>query len=422
MKALILLLFPLYSFSQGIILNEISNGTSGSKEFFEFLVVGSASNPLSPVNLTDWIFDDNNGDFDASVSTGVARGHYRFTSSFPIVNPGDIIVIYNTADINTNLPPDDINDSNGDGVYIIPITSTLLERCTSLPSSTSGPLYSPCIYTSSITQTWNQIGLRNGGDAAQIRDPNYVFYHGFSYGDVNQNFPTFPLVFGGGSSFRVRRGNGRNRNYFLDCSDWTIRSNYARGDAINDTPGLPNTVDNGKLINNIKTGNFDYTNLANLNNCADIILANGINIKGKLNDGLVKIEWDYKNENQYELEISTSGINFFTLDDNIKNGTYHYNQEFTELYYRIRIKETDKYSRTIVLRKNFKNCIVYPNPVNEFLYININFNNIKIFDMLGNEILSSKSNKINVSHLPTGNYIIEIKKDQNIFRKKITKN
>ncbi len=182
---LFVLLFTLNnSYSQGLIINEISNGTSGTKEFIELLVVGSSSQPTGLVDIRNWVFDDNNGGFEASTGAGVASGHYIFSNSTPPVPIGSIIVIYNNGDINDNMISDDPLDSNNDFVYVFPINSIYLERCTGAPSSTIGTSYTPCTYTSVTTQTWNSIGLRNGGDATQVRKPDYSFYHGFSYGDV----------------------------------------------------------------------------------------------------------------------------------------------------------------------------------------------------------------------------------------------
>lgn len=65
----ILFLFPVCGFAQvpaggGLIVNEINQGT-GIKEFIEFLVLGDPSDPCANVNLTGWVFDDNDGSFEA---------------------------------------------------------------------------------------------------------------------------------------------------------------------------------------------------------------------------------------------------------------------------------------------------------------------------------------------------------------------
>jgi hypothetical protein len=64
----------------GIIINEFSNGPSGTKEYMEFLTVGC---PGQTVDIRGWIFDDNNGDFSGGPTTGIgiALGHSRFSMS-----------------------------------------------------------------------------------------------------------------------------------------------------------------------------------------------------------------------------------------------------------------------------------------------------------------------------------------------------
>ncbi len=102
--------------SQGIIINEISNGTSGTKEFIEFLVVGSHAQPIGLVSLRNWVFDDNNGDFEASTGTGVAAGHYRFTALLPPIPIGSLIVVYNSSDVNLSRSRSMGSDSIGSRV------------------------------------------------------------------------------------------------------------------------------------------------------------------------------------------------------------------------------------------------------------------------------------------------------------------
>ncbi|MGB5462138.1 MAG: hypothetical protein WBM92_02125, partial [Aureibaculum sp.] len=102
----------------GLMVNEASNGeTTGAKEWVEFLVVGDQLSPTTPVDLTGWIFDDNNGDFESASGTGVSSGYVKFTSLYNAVPPGSLIVIYNVADKDPLIGADDPTDSNGDGIY-----------------------------------------------------------------------------------------------------------------------------------------------------------------------------------------------------------------------------------------------------------------------------------------------------------------
>ncbi|HNJ90852.1 MAG TPA: hypothetical protein PLT99_15330, partial [Chitinophagales bacterium] len=87
---LLLLFIPVFGFAQvpaggGLIVNEINQGT-GLKEFMEFVVLGDPLNPCANVDLTGWVFDDNNGTFETcGTGVGIASGHYRFTSCYNAV-------------------------------------------------------------------------------------------------------------------------------------------------------------------------------------------------------------------------------------------------------------------------------------------------------------------------------------------------
>ena len=85
--AFALLTFNFFSLQaqSGLVVNEISQGSLGSREFAELVVVGD---PCSTVDIRGWIVDDNNGIFtecgpnpnDGALSGyGIAAGHIRFS-------------------------------------------------------------------------------------------------------------------------------------------------------------------------------------------------------------------------------------------------------------------------------------------------------------------------------------------------------
>lgn len=404
------------SYSQGLIINEMSNGTSGTKEFIELLVVGSSSQPTGLVDIRNWGFDDNNGDFEASTGAGVAAGHYRFTSSTPPVPIGSIIVIYNNGDINDNMVSDDPLDSNNDFVYIFPINSIYLERCTSTPSSTVGASYTPCTYTSITTQTWNSIGFRNGGDAAQVRKPDYSFYHGFSYGDVLNPYPTFPIEFGSKPSFNVITGSGTGRNYYLDCGDWTEQTNYNRGDAIFDTPGLPNTNNNQNLITNIRMGVFDYDNLSEPTNCfATILNENSIGFNANRINKKVRVSWDTLKEiKDYILEKSYNGYDFTSIYYGPQNN-YIDKLDFHN-YYRLKLTDfSDEiiYTNVVYIEgEKLTEMAVYPTIIDKYIRVETQVEDIyfHVYSATGLVVMSNKlnGNIINVNSLPNGVYFLRL--------------
>jgi hypothetical protein len=404
------------SLSQGLIINEISNGTSGTKEFMEFLVVGSSTQPTGSIDISNWVFDDNNGDFEASTGAGVAAGHYRFTNLTPLVPIGSIIVVYNNGDVNDNMIADDPLDSNNDHVYVYPINSPYLERCTSTPSSTVGTSYTPCTYSSIVTQTWNSIGMRNGGDATQVRKPDYSFYHGFSYGDVLNPYPIFPVEFGSKPSFNVITGSGTGRNYYLDCGDWTEQSNYNRGDAIFDTPGLPNTGNNLNLITNVKMGTFNYDNLGDPVNCAPVILnENSIKFRADKLGKNVEISWDtIKEIREYALEKSNNGYDF----DIIYTGFQNRHTDKLELhnYYRLKLIDSSDdftYTNTIYLEGEKEAQIaIYPRLAYDFIRIETETEIITcfVYSTSGQKVLSAtlSDDILKINDLHPGLYFLRI--------------
>ena len=249
--------------AQGIIVNEASNGDSGSREYFEFVVVGvDAGDACGAVDLRGWIFDDNNGDFSGGPTSGegIASGHARFAnvavwSSIPM---GSIMLVYNPLDVNTSitLPPDPY-DANGDSVYVIPLDNPNLEFCSQSPTTPSSSsdsytcsTYLPFLATGAI-RNWNSIQLRNAGDAAQTRMPNGAYFHGISYGSGGG------LGTGGPDGIHIGNSAGDGSVFFLDNgvdSIWTNPANYSRDNVANgaETPGAPNSLANARWINQIR--------------------------------------------------------------------------------------------------------------------------------------------------------------------------
>jgi hypothetical protein len=440
MKNFIYLFLFLSSFvySQGMIVNELSNGSAGNQEYYELVVVGSSLNPTGLVDLGGWIIDDNNGDFEGTVTTGIATGHIRIKPGFlSSVKPGSIIVIYNKAEL---MLTDDPTDSDGDCVYIIPINNVALDNNNTNPSTTN-PNYIPSLY--GALQSWIRIGLRNDGDVGQVRKPNGTFYHGFSYGDVISPFPNFPLELGGGSSFNVITGSGTGKNYFFNCGSFTTPSNFSRGVVpTNETPGQPNNNQNRYFINSLRTGTYNYSNLSDINNCGTssslvdcstilpikISYFNGEKIN---NEGY--IQWsieDLTELNYIDLEVSSNGYDFNKITTILPEGLfYEYfdNLLYENNYYRLKIVNFDNtffYSNIIVIENNNQSDIViYPNPNDGIININTSFkiNKITIINYLGvtvfNEI--NPDNKIILPHIYNGTYFCVLEHDKGVIYQKI---
>ena len=410
MRNIFLCLFVLIKsiiFGQGLIINEISNGSSGNQEYYELVVIGSQSNPFNNVDLGGWIIDDNNGSFEASLSTGVATGHIRIKPGYlSSVKPGAIILIYNSAEL--FYTPDPL-DANGDCIYFIPINDICLDNNNSIPS-TSNLNYSPATYGAS--QLWSRIGLANNGDAAQVRKPDGTFFHGFSYGDVLSPFPLFPSELGGTTSFNVLTGSGLGRNYFFNCGSFTSQSNYLRGSSPgNETPGLPNNDFNKYFLNAVRNGYYDYSNLNNSINCGVSTTLDPcfitlpielISFNGNEYNNQSKINWEVfstDNELSFEIERSYNGVDFESIGTVIGNPNMSW-YEFIDInprkenYYRLKIKTENETLISHLIYVNIKkmeDISFYPNPIKNGEVLRFGGDNkvdrIRLYDIFGRCIL-----------------------------------
>ena len=250
----ILLLYPLVGYSQ-LIINEVSQGPSGSKEYVEFMVLGSGCN--SCVDIRGWIFDDNNGWHDSPIGTGqgIAPGCMRFSydAQWACVPAGTMIVIYNSSDPNGSLPADDPTDANNDCVYIIPSnTTTLIDYNSTEPNNTS--LIDYASITFSPGGSWTTTSMNNSNDSYQIIDPNNTSAPYFSIGWGN-NDEMQDVYFSGSAS-----GNVMYMTNSVDDDPFNS-ANWVSGDANSEqTPGAPNNAANATWIAGLS------------NNCSPVLL------------------------------------------------------------------------------------------------------------------------------------------------------
>ncbi len=239
--------------SAPIIINEVSNGSGGSKEYVELLVVGDGS--CNNVDIRGYIIDDNNGDFSNTSSgyssSGIAGGHIRFAfvSQWSSVPVGSIILLYNAGDKNPSITlADDPTDSDADKVYVLPHTDSSLEGVSVLPVAASDSLhshYSPSQHTYG-SASWSYLALYNSRDAIQIRYPNGTYCHGVSYGGSS-------YMTGGPDDLRLRPYSSSKKAFFFNSGDFTDSANFDYDNVSNgvETPGYVNNIDNESFINNI---------------------------------------------------------------------------------------------------------------------------------------------------------------------------
>lgn len=238
-----------------LVINEVSNGPSGVKEYVELLVVGTPSGCTQQcVDLRGWILDDNNGYFASGSGTGIAQGHMRFANdpTWACVPIGTLIVVYNDGDRNSSIPADNLTGANC--TYIVPASSALFEKNASTPVVNGSMAYGGP-YTSG--GNWaNTQGLSNTDDSYQVRDPNNlsVPYHAVSYG----NNTTTPIIyFSGGAGGDVMYMNNSVSNDPFVQANWTKAPVSGAG---NETPGAPNNAANATWIHSLN------------NNCTPLVV------------------------------------------------------------------------------------------------------------------------------------------------------
>lgn len=233
--------------SAQLIINEFSQGNSGNREYIELVVVGTRTcSGDSCIDIRGWIIDDNNGWFGAGTGQGIAIGHMRFSNApnWSCVPYGSIILLYNSGDKNPSITQaDDPTDANGDHVYIVPSTSTLLEHSSTTPASPSSLTYTyPATATYIPGGDWSTVGLANTGDAVTVVSPANLgaAVHSIAYGSVSNS----------GAAVIYKATSGGGRNYFLSSGLYTSAADYTVGNApADETPGAPNNPANTTWIN-----------------------------------------------------------------------------------------------------------------------------------------------------------------------------
>ena len=188
------IVIPTRLFSQSLIINEVSQGPTGSKEYVELLVIpGVNYNPCiagtNCLDLKNWIIDDNNGYFSngPSVGEGVAGGCIRFANNsfWNCIPVGTLIVIYNDADLNASLPAQDLSMLDNNCRLVIPVSSTLFDKHATSPSTGTGQNYPLAGFVAG--GNWNNIGMANTDDSFQIYSSGNYFVpvHSVSWGNNN---------------------------------------------------------------------------------------------------------------------------------------------------------------------------------------------------------------------------------------------
>ncbi len=258
-----------------LVVNEISQGTGGTKEYIEFVVNGTRTCSKSSADLRNWIVDDNNGWLGSGVGQGIAAGCLRFANdaNWSNVPYGSIILLYDDANKNSSISlPDDPTDANNDLVYIVPVSSLLIEKNTTSPTVPSSPTYTYPTTGFTPGGDWSLIGLANFGDGVITVAPTNLTLSCFSFGYGTISNPAAATV------YISTAGSGRvyylSDNLFTTSSSWIVGNGSA-----DETPGMANSALNAQWITDLKQtsgGIIAQNQITNLQGCGNLSF-NGVN-------------------------------------------------------------------------------------------------------------------------------------------------
>lgn len=192
------------SFTKSVIINEFSQGASGSKEWVELLV-------LKVADLRGYAVADRSGTYTT----------FGNVATWAAVPAGTLIVIYNTADRDTVLPADDTDPAGGS--MIVPFNNAAL--------FTAG--------------TWT--GLSNsasGNELVEIRDAAAAWVDGVSFNTNATHSPDLGTV--GGGTAAAFTGDTEGSAELL--ANWTKPAAAAA------TPGAGNGGANTTFVTTLRSG------------------------------------------------------------------------------------------------------------------------------------------------------------------------
>lgn len=165
--------------------------------------------------------------------------------------------------------------------------------------------------------------------------------------------------------------------------------------------------------------------------------------KGKAANDLNLLEWStLSEENVSHFEIQKLEANQWKTMGRVEAA--HFSSDLQEYafedydyqtldYYQLQIIDFDEavdFSEVILIERNAteKDILkVYPNPTQDYVYLSSNSNlqidEIRLFDALGNQILSYENfnDQLDITNLASGVYYLEVHSNQQTFIKKITK-
>ncbi len=375
---IILYSLPFNLISQSVVVNEMSQGSGGGKEWVELLVVDNS------VDIRGWQLGDNDDGIWHSIAE--FSNHKNWSS----VASGTIIVIYNSGDVDATITAAGGEDTDfADKSVIIPVNNSTYVLDIGPWGGTSGAFANT-----------------DGDDTAAIRDSNDVIIH-----DMAISHPTATVSAPG--SAKVKSYSGNTTDGISDNTNWIVASSSAG------TPGSGNGGDNSTWIDSSLPVELSSWSAYSANGQVKLAwttvseyenLGFFINRRQSGVDGLVEVA-SFVNHTQLQGHGSTAARNNYTyIDKNVDVGkTYYY--QLSDVDYKSRVTHHSEIHVTVSTEEqDLKPAIMelysaYPNPFNPSVKLSFSLResvdalSLTIFNMQGHHIRTLASG----AH-PPGNY------------------
>ena len=375
---IILYSLPFNLFAQSVVVNEMSQGSGGGKEWVELLVVDNS------VDIRGWQLGDNDDGIWHSIAE--FSNHEDWSS----VASGTIIVIYNSGDVDATITAAGGEDTDfADKSVIIPVNNSTYVLDIGPWGGTSGAFANT-----------------DGDDTAAIRDSNDVIIH-----DMAISHPTATVSAPG--SAKVKSYSGNTTDGISDNTNWIVASSSAG------TPGSGNGGDNSTWIDSSLPVELSSWSAYSANGQVKLAwttvseyenLGFFINRRQSGVDGLVEVA-SFVNHTQLQGHGSTAARNNYTyIDKNVDVGkTYYY--QLSDVDYKSRVTHHSEIHVTVSTEEqDLKPAIMelysaYPNPFNPSVKLSFSLResvdalSLTIFNMQGHHIRTLASG----AH-PPGNY------------------
>lgn len=243
-----------------VFVNEMSQGSGGSKEWMEIVVTQNGT------DLRGWDIGDND---DGSYSEFL---EFSQSSDWSNLNAGTVIAIYNGGDVDGTITPD--SDFSDNEVTIASNDATY------------------------FSGSWGSFGNTDNDDQAAIRDNNNVIIH-----DMAVSHPSSPINGPGSGEVTYYTGASSSSSALSNPANWTTASSSSA------TPGAPNGGANTTWIQGLRPAPGAVPNPSSVS--IDAFSTNTMDISWNKPSGTFATDWDgvlvFVSDGSNGIDLSASG-------------------------------------------------------------------------------------------------------------------